>query len=55
MGLETSYTNYYWCTSNEIKSFEADMKKTLVSMGASEDAVKITKKMTTRNESDCHK
>ena len=55
LGLETSYTNYYWCTSNEIKAFEADMKKALVSMGASEDAVKITKKITTKNQDDCHK
>ena len=55
LGFEVSNTNYYWCTSNEIKAFEADMKKALVESGASEDAVKITKKMTTKNESDCHK
>ena len=33
LGVNVSNTNYYWCTSNEIKSFEADMKEALVSVG----------------------
>ena len=55
LGLEISNTNYYWCTSNEIKSFEADMKKALVDAGASEDMVTITKKMTTKSQAECKK
>lgn len=55
LGLEISETSYEWCTSNSIKAAEADLKKTLVNMGASEDAIKITSKRTSKSQSDCHK
>ena len=55
LGMEISETNYSWCTSNEIKAAEADLKKTLVNMGASEDAIKLSSKRTNKSQADCHK
>ena len=55
LGMEISETSYSWCTSNEIKAAEADLKKTLVNMGASEDAIKLSSKRTNKSQADCHK
>lgn len=48
-------TSYSWCTSNEIKAAEADLKTALVNMGASEDAIKLSSKRTNKSQADCHK
>ena len=55
LGVEISETSYSWCTSNEIKAAEADMKQMLINMGASEDAIKLTSKRTNKSQADCHK
>ena len=53
MGLSYTNTTKAWCTKNDIKSYEASAKETAVSLGASEDAVKVSSKLTGLSRDEC--
>ena len=55
LGMEISNTDYHWCTSNELKAYEADLKAGLKQLGLSEDAIKMSSKRTAKSQDDCHK
>lgn len=53
LGIETTTTNKQWCTKNEIKSYEASAKEAAVKLGASEDAIKVSSKLTGLSKDEC--
>ena len=53
LGQQLSSTTRAWCTKNEIKSYEASAKEAAVKLGASEDAVKVSSKLTGLSQNEC--
>lgn len=52
--LETSTTNLWWGTKNDLKSYEQTLKEELKKSGISEDIITITSKRANKSQSDCH-
>ena len=50
-----SDTEYFWGTSNELKAYEADLKKRQADLGIDENTIQISHKRTSKSQSDCHK
>ncbi len=55
LGIETSVTNNYWGTKNELKTYEQNQKDAAVKLGADESSVSIKSKRLNKSESDCLK
>lgn len=53
LGQQLSNTTRAWCTKNEIKSYEASAKEAAVKLGASEDAIKVSSKLTGLSQNEC--
>ena len=53
LGVETSATTKNWCTSNDIKTAEANAKQTLIDMGISEDVISVSSKRTGLSQAEC--
>ncbi|MBQ7672458.1 MAG: hypothetical protein IJS49_05210 [Paludibacteraceae bacterium] len=53
LGQQLSNTTRAWCTKNEIKSYEASAKDAAVKLGASEDAIKVSSKLTGLSQNEC--
>ena len=53
-GLETTITEYLWCTSNELDAAIAELEAEIVEeYGLSKDALKVTYKQTHKSQADC--
>lgn len=48
-----SSTTYFWGTSNELKAYEADLKKTQTDLGIDENTIQISSKRTSRSQAEC--
>ena len=55
LGVTYTDVNFRWCTSNDLKANEADIKAGLKELGLSEDAIKISSKRSGKSQDDCHK
>jgi hypothetical protein len=53
LGEEISTTTKSWCTSNDIKTAEANAKQTLIDMGISEDVISVSSKRTGLSQAEC--
>ena len=53
IGDRVSTTTPFWGTSNELKAFEENMKKTQKDLGFEEDLIKITHTRNGKSQADC--